>query len=95
LDVFDLRDRLIRDYAAYIESFVQIREPRVKEHVRAALEQGVLWPEPLIQLNPTFEPGDWVDDLIRQGVLHEECGNVFRIKPEREGAGKRLRLHKH
>jgi hypothetical protein len=58
LDVFNLRDRLIRDYASYIDSFIAIREPRIGEYVRQSFEQGVLWPEPLIRLRPSFEPGD-------------------------------------
>jgi hypothetical protein len=29
-----------------------------------------LWPDPLIQLNPTFKPGKTVDELVTAGVLN-------------------------
>jgi hypothetical protein len=53
MDVFALRDHLIADYASYIGSFLEIRDPKVAEHVDERLREGVLWPEPLIQLNPS------------------------------------------
>lgn len=98
MDVFDFRNHLIDDYAAYINSFINVQDPRIAQYIQASLEAGRLWPEPLIQLNPSFEPGDWIDDLVRQNVLHPECSNVFRRdkdKPEYHGAGQPLRLHKH
>ncbi|HOX44531.1 MAG TPA: DEAD/DEAH box helicase [Myxococcota bacterium] len=95
MDVFELRKKLVKDYANYVQSFIQIADPRIQHHVQDELERGVLWPEPLIQLNPAFEPGDWIDELAASGVLHEECKRIFRIKPELTGDGKPLRLHKH
>jgi hypothetical protein len=96
MDIFEFRDRLIAEYQAYIRSFIQIRDPRVKEYVDQSLDAGILWPEPLIQLNPSFEPGDWIDDLVKQGILHPECSRVFRVgKSETNNSGKPLRLHRH
>ncbi len=95
MNVFELRDRLIHDFASYVSSFIQIRDPRIAEHVDRSLADGLLWPEPLIQLNPSFEPGDWIDELAGQAVLHEECGRIFRIGKEKDPAGKSLRLHRH
>ena len=96
MKIFDFRDTLIRDYQSYIKSFIQIRDPRIREYVEQSLDAGVLYPEPLIQLNPSFEPGDWIDDLVKQQVLHPECGKVFRKeKTAQDGTGKPLRLHRH
>ncbi|MBI4786934.1 MAG: DEAD/DEAH box helicase [Chloroflexi bacterium] len=96
MDIFDFRNHLVHDYQAYIRSFIHIRDPRIKEYVDASLDAGILWPEPLIQLNPSFEPGDWIDDLVRQGILHPECGKIFRVgKTEQDWTGKPLRLHRH
>ena len=64
MDVFSLRDRVIQDYADYVRSFVQVRDRRIDEFVQKSLRDEVLWPQPLIQLNPSFEPGGWVDDLV-------------------------------
>lgn len=78
MDVFSLRDALIRDYADYVRSFIEIRDPRIRERVDQELSAGRLWPDPLIQLNPGFEPGGSVEDLVAEGVLHSECRRIFQ-----------------
>ena len=57
MNVFRLRDELVRDYEDYTRSFLEVGDPRVKARVEAELDDGLLWPDPLIQLNPSFEPG--------------------------------------
>jgi len=95
MNVFELRDRLIADYSDYVRSFINIKDHRIRETVESEMAAGFLWPEPLIQLNPAFEPGESIDELIDQHVLHPECRRIFRIKPEPTGEGKPLRLHRH
>ncbi len=95
MDVFRLRDAVIRDYAEYVRSFVQIRNKRIDEFVEKSLRDEVLWPQPLIQLNPSFEAGGWVDDLVGSGLLHAGCDKIFRIKSEQDPIGARMRLHRH
>ena len=96
MDVFDLRGRLVSDYRDYIRSFIKIRDPRVSEFVDNVLDAEGFWPEPLLQLNPTFSPGGTIDDLIAEGVLHEECSRIFRIgKSDADHRGKPLYLHRH
>ena len=93
MDIFNFRRKLIDDYAGYTRSFLAVREPRLREFVEEQLDAGVLWPEPLIQLNPAFEPGDGIDDLAAAGVLHPECRHVFRIKSDSDPQGRPLKLH--
>lgn len=96
MNVFELRNDLTFDYAEYIRSFIQIREDRVARLVADELEAGLLWPEPLIQLNPAFARGASVDELVSQGVLHPCCSEIFRLrKSETGGVGKPLHLHRH
>jgi ATP-dependent helicase YprA (DUF1998 family) len=95
MNIFDLRDRLVRDYGEFIRGFLKIRDPRLNDFVRAELDRGVLWPEPWISLNPNFESGGKVDDLVNDGSLHAECRRVFRIKTEADPTGRPLRLHRH
>jgi ATP-dependent helicase YprA (DUF1998 family) len=96
MDVFDLRNRLVDDYASYTRSFIKISDTRINEKVQTALNEGELWPEPLLQLNPTFLPGGTVDDLVAEGVLHPECKRIFRIdKSDSDHTGKELLLHTH
>ncbi|MFA7233744.1 MAG: DEAD/DEAH box helicase [Terrimicrobiaceae bacterium] len=96
MNVFDLRDRLVADYKSYTRSFIKIKDSRVCGHVDAALNAGAFWPEPLLQLNPTFFPGGTVDELTGAGVLHPECTRIFRIdKSDADHTGKPLLLHTH
>ncbi|MDX9980541.1 MAG: DEAD/DEAH box helicase, partial [Lentisphaeria bacterium] len=96
MNVFDLRSRLVSDYASYTHSFIKIADARVQAKVNQSLEDGALWPEPLLQLNPTFSPGGTIDDLVVEGVLHPECARIFRIdKTETDHAGVQLLLHAH
>ena len=96
MDVFELRNRLVEDYASYTQSFIKIADERIRAKVDAELAGGALWPEPLLQLNPTFLPGGTIDDLVSEGVLHPECSKIFRIdKSETDHTGKPLLLHTH
>lgn len=94
--IFDFCDQLIGDYASYIQSFLSIREPDIQTYVQQELQRGVLWPEPLIQLNPLFETGGSIDELVAQGLLHLECARIFRTnKTDTTPQGRPLILHKH
>src|SRR2546425_6318389 len=96
MNIFEFRDQLIDDYASYVKSFIQIRDAQIGNYVRQKLQDGVLWPEPLIQLNPLFERGESIDELVAQGMLHRECARIFRKdKFEHDDRGRPLRLHKH
>lgn len=68
-----LRDQLIGDCADSIQSFINIRDSRIHQYMD---------PEPLLQLNPSFEPGPWIADLVDRQVLYSLCRQIFRIKPE-------------
>jgi ATP-dependent helicase YprA (DUF1998 family)/very-short-patch-repair endonuclease len=95
MDVFALRDHLIQDYHGYISSFIQIRDPHLRRFVNQSLGEGLLWPDPLIQLNPAFEPSHYIDELAAEGLLDKACKAIFRRKNEDNPAGSPLRLHKH
>jgi len=95
MDIFSLRNRVVDTYADYIKSFLAIRDARIRDHVDSELERGRLWPEPLVQLNPTFKQGKSFDDLIKEKVLHPRCSQIFRIKPDAETDNGPIRLHQH
>jgi ATP-dependent helicase YprA (DUF1998 family)/very-short-patch-repair endonuclease len=95
MEVFELRNRLVEDYGHYISSFIEIRDDRIRSHTNDELANGLLWPDPLIQLNPSFEPGETIQELVGSGILHPECNKVFRRNKDRDLAGYDLRLHRH
>jgi len=96
MNVFDLRDRLVGDYASYTRSFIKIADSRISARVDSELNAGAFWPEPLLQLNPTFLAGGTIDELVAQGKLHAECARIFRIdKSDTDHTGKPIVLHTH
>jgi hypothetical protein len=79
VDVFALREELVRDYRHYAESFLTIKDDRIRTHVKHEHDQGLLWPDPPLQLNPAFESGGYIDDLVRENLLYKECSyQAFR-----------------
>jgi ATP-dependent helicase YprA (DUF1998 family) len=95
MDVFDLRARVVDEYAKYVRSFLQIRQPETHAFVDEYLGSGRLWPAPLVQLNPSFKPGASIDALVAEGVLHPECKRIFQRGKTPERLGTPLRLHQH
>jgi len=96
MNVFDLRDRLVSDYSRYTNSFIKIADIRISEKVNSELSAGAFWPDPLLQLNPTFLPGGTIDELVEKGTLNAECAKIFRIdKSDTDHTGKILLLHEH
>ncbi len=95
MDVFGLHKHVISQYATYTRSFIKISDPRIATEVDRQIGDGLLWPYPLIQLNPSFEPGNSIDQLCKDGSLHQECSRIFRIKENDTDLGKALQLHRH
>ena len=91
MDVFKLHDDLIGDYVDYTRSFLRIHDERINAAVTEAVAEGLLWPNPLLQLNPSFEPGNRIDELVDEGILHPECSRIFRIKSPNRATGERSR----
>lgn len=96
MDVFRLRDSIIDDYSKYIGSFIEVSDERIRSIVQQELKDGLLWPDPLLQINPAFAWGGSIEDLVAKGTLHSECAKVFRgDKSETDGNGRPMRLYKH
>src|SRR5262245_1222235 len=95
MDVFALRKHVIEEYKRYVESFISIRDSQIETLVRREIDKGLFWPDPLIQLNPAFEPGASIEGMIREGVLHPECEKVFRKGKTGSQPGEILHLYKH
>ena len=99
MDVFALRDKLVNDYSSYTRSFIKIADQRICNQVDSALDEGALWPVPLLQLNPTFLPGGTIDDLVSDKTLHSECDRVYAYNPHLsptlmfEGIGRMEAIH--
>ncbi|MEY8040051.1 DEAD/DEAH box helicase [Saccharopolyspora cebuensis] len=97
MDVFQVHQQLITDYRGFTSGFSQVRDERVRQHVDDRMRSGDQWPDPYLSLNPNFEAGGSIDDLVREDLLHPDCSRVFRIsKDEPTGfGGYDLTLHQH
>ncbi len=96
MDVFEVRDKVIDDYRSFTTASIDIKDARLKEHYQQELDGNRQWPEPWLSLNPAFETGGRVDDLVREGLLHPECERIFRVKQHSEDAGGApITLHRH
>ncbi|NNJ13101.1 DEAD/DEAH box helicase [Chloroflexales bacterium ZM16-3] len=94
MDIFQLRQQIIDQYAAYTRSFLTILDPDIRTFVDDALAAGRLWPDSLIQLSPAYTQASTVADLVAHGVLDPRCDEIFRV-PAADGALHSLRLYHH
>lgn len=95
MNVFSLRKKLVDDYDSYIRGFIHIRDQRIQEIADDAFSSGRFWPNPLIQLNPSFLPGATIDQLVADNTLHDECSRVFRVKKDVIPGGSPMTVHTH
>ncbi len=55
------------------------RSVAIRRKVRGEFDSGSLYPEPLIQFNPSFESGGKVEDLLKNGILTNNCNNILSV----------------
>lgn len=89
MDVFDLDDALVKDYERFARSFTKIRAVDIRSNVDSLYQSRRFWPEPLISINPNFERGAKIQDLVAEGTLHALTAQVFRID------GQPITLYRH
>ena len=66
MDVFYLRDRLVEDYREYVESFIRIKDERIRSTVEEAIDAGLLWPE-----------AEWLaDEEVERLLAAAPSGNI-------------------
>jgi len=96
MDVFEVREQLVRDYRSFTAAFVEPRDPRISAFLSEQLASGAQWPDPWLSLNPSFATGGTTTDLVDAGVLHPECDQIFRSKAHANDAGRKpLTFHRH
>ena len=78
MNIIELYENLKGSYKSYLESFVTIKDERIKEKVSDSIKHEELWPKALIQFNPNFEKGIGVKELIAKGFpIHPELEYFF------------------
>jgi superfamily II DNA/RNA helicase len=93
MSIFNLHESVIKDYSKYIQSFFSIADERIRQFIEETLlERRELWPDVLIQLNPSYQYAETVEELVRHGKLHDLCSEIFRNK---DGTSIKLFRHQH
>ena len=77
MDILNFHKKLIDNYKTYIQSFLNIKDPTILKKVNDEIGDKKLWPEPLIQFNPTFEKGKLLSALVKERHLNGELDNIF------------------
>src|SRR6185369_7684550 len=89
LDVFSLRDSVVEEYKRFATSFTTIYAQDIRAQIEAIYAEQRYWPEPLIQINPSYKRSIDVGALVKSGVLDPGCAEIF------QSAGRPLSLYKH
>jgi superfamily II DNA/RNA helicase len=88
-DVFALRDSIIGEYQRFATSFTTIHAQDIKSQVESIYSDKRYWPEPLIQINPSYKKADHIQALVTKGILDPVCADIFQVN------GRPLTLYKH
>jgi len=78
MNVFESHTQIVDDYAQYIRSFINISDPEIARTVEDSLSEGRLWPQPLLQFNPSYEQAGTVEEVVASGLLHEDVRHIFQ-----------------
>jgi hypothetical protein len=78
MTVFDLDRHVVGQYEKFARSFTEIQAKDILGSVDKANKGGRYWPEPMIQINPSFKPGMTVGELVRQGSLTAGMEKIFQ-----------------
>lgn len=77
INILKLRNQVVGQYSAYVKSFLDINDERLKAFAEEMLQNEDLWPAPLLQCNPAFKKGETIEELIRQKYLHSDMQYIF------------------
>lgn len=68
---FTTLNEIQNDYLTYVESFQQIKNPRIRAWIEHKMDEGgLLWKPPYLQISLPFLPGDPLETLVDEAVLH-------------------------
>ncbi len=86
MDIFALRDQIVDNYQRYYRSLIKIQDAWIERFVQQELDKGLVWPDAVLQLNPSYEPAHTLEELAQQGIITPETARFF---------GPQLRLYHH
>ena len=79
MNIFNIQKSIVQDYLGYIQSFLNIKNDRIRDVVEQELSSNKLCPEPLIQFNPAYSSGESIQELCDAGILHPTMTQIISV----------------
>jgi Lhr-like helicase len=96
MDVFSLRDTVVREYEQFATSFTTIFADDLRKQIDAIYADKRYWPEPLLQINPRYRSVTTIQKLVDDGLLDPGCAEIFRANQSTANPrGEPLSLYRH
>ncbi len=73
MNVFEFRQKLVNEYAEFTRSFTRIKADDIRAFVDGEYASQKYCPEPLVEVNPNFQPGGTVEALCDAGQFSQAC----------------------
>lgn len=82
MDPFKVLSLIQQDYLSYVRTFQRFQNPEIRSWVLDKIENGsLLWKPPYIQISRPYAPGEQIEVLVEQEVIHQNTPQVFRRDP--------------
>ncbi|WP_253861446.1 hypothetical protein [Mycobacterium asiaticum] len=95
MDAFGVLDEVLGDYENFVKGFLETKDDQIRSKVEKEIADGLLWPEPWLALNPAFESGGAVGELVERQLLHPDAIQIFRARTEQDPVGQEIAFHRH
>ena len=83
MNPFEILEAVQQDYLTYVRTFQRFQNPEIRDWVLEQVQSGtLLWKPPFIQISRPFAPGDALDTLVAEGLLHPATPPIFRHDPD-------------
>ncbi|MDD2530845.1 MAG: DEAD/DEAH box helicase, partial [Bacteroidales bacterium] len=80
INPLNIYEKCKENYKLYIDSFQKFSNPEIKNWVESTSKDGhLLWREPFLQLSKSFLPGESIQTLINEGILHPLSESIFNV----------------
>ena len=76
-DFFKLHSQIMEQFKAFSQSFVDIEAPQILKELEKYGNDKSMWPEPLIQFNPSYQEGAAFSDLLSEGLFDPRMDKIF------------------
>lgn len=77
MNILETHSKIVDDYASYIRSFINIADADILAKVNHDLDEGKLWPQPLLQFNPAYEMAGSIESITAEESMHADIPNIF------------------